>query len=120
MIDLTTIRAEMRAASEACVGEGGHNYSTVSSATIARFKNIAFPREILAILDRLDRLEEGMERIRDWPDLYRKSIFRPIDTDAVHALLVANGWTLDGVSAHIARGMFAPMAEFARETLEGA
>lgn len=54
----------------------------------------------------LDRLEtEGYVIVHpdDYANVYPLDVFPKLDTADVHAILQKHGYTLDGVSAHVAR-----------------
>lgn len=67
--------------------------------------------------DRIDELEEALQRIVQWADAYPIDIFPEPDLKKARALLEAGGVTLDSVSAHCMRHVVEGVGKIARGAL---
>lgn len=67
--------------------------------------------------DRIDELEEALQRIIQWSEAYPLEIFPEPDLKKARALLEAGGITLDSVSAHCMRHVVEGVGKIAREAL---
>lgn len=71
----------------------------------------------IAQQDRIDELEEALQRIQQWSEAYPLDIFPEPDLKKARALLEAGGITLDAVSAHCMRHCIEGVGKIAREAL---
>jgi hypothetical protein len=69
------------------------------------------------IEDRLDRLIDALQRIEQWSRAYPLDIFPEPDLKAVAGILKSYGYTLDAVSASMARHVLDGVGKIAREAL---
>lgn len=67
--------------------------------------------------DRIDELEEGLQKIVQWSEAYPLDIFPEPDLVKARALLEAGGITLDAISAHCMRHVVGGVGKIARDTL---
>jgi hypothetical protein len=70
--------------------------------------------------ERCDELQEALWRIAKWADAYPTSVFPEPDEAYLrraHELLVADGKTLDRISAHVLRHALNGVGEIARGAL---
>jgi hypothetical protein len=67
--------------------------------------------------DRIDDLEEALQRILQWSEAYPSDIFHepsPEECHRAHKLLTANGMTLDAFSASMGRHCLKGIGDIAR------
>ena len=69
--------------------------------------------------DRVDDLEEALQRIVQWSEAYPIDIFPQLDWKKAAELLKAGGITLDAVSAHCMRHVVEGVGKIASEALRG-
>lgn len=70
--------------------------------------------------DRIDDLEEALQRIVQWSEAYPTDIFHapsPEECQRAHKLLTANGMTLDAFSASMGRHCLKGIGDIARGAL---
>lgn len=67
--------------------------------------------------DRIEELEEALQKIVSWSEAYPLDIFPEPDLKRARALLEAGGITLDAVSAHCMRHVIEGVGRIAREAL---
>jgi hypothetical protein len=68
--------------------------------------------------DRVDELEEALQRIAQWSEAYPLDIFPEPDLKAARKLLEAGGITLDSIAAHCMRHVIEGVGKIAREVLK--
>lgn len=68
--------------------------------------------------DRIERLEEALQRIVQWSEAYPLDVFPEPDWKKANELLTAGGITLDAVSASCMRRVVEGVGKIAREALE--
>ena len=94
-----------------------------SSAVLANISaRIAATRALVdetneATQDRIDDLEEALQRIADWSDAYPIEVFPEPDWPKARALLEAGGVTLDSVSADCMRHCVEGVGKIAKGVL---
>lgn len=71
----------------------------------------------MAQQDRIDELEEALQRIVQWSEAYPIDIFPEPDFKKVRELLAAGGITIDSVSASNMRHVVEGVGKIAREAL---
>lgn len=74
--------------------------------------------DLVEMQDRIDRLEEALEFIRDLDSCYPEDIFPPPDIAKVRLLLHGSGITLDSVAAYCLRHLVKTVSRTARRALE--
>jgi hypothetical protein len=70
--------------------------------------------------DRIDKLEEALQRIARWADAYPLQVFPEVDAAyhaAAHEVLTANGMTLDRLSASAMRHVITQVGKIAADAL---
>jgi len=68
--------------------------------------------------DRIERLEEALERIEQWSCAYPLTVFPEPDLKRARELLEAGGMTLDSISAHAMRHVVEGVGEIASRALK--
>lgn len=71
-----------------------------------------------AEVERAERYEEALWKIKQWADAYPLDIFPEPDMKKAHALLQAGGITLDAVSASCMRHVIASVSKIAKDALD--
>jgi hypothetical protein len=74
--------------------------------------------ELEELRDRVDQLEETLQKIVQWADAYPLDIFPKPDYARARALLEAGGMTLDAISADCMWHVVEGVGKIAREALE--
>ena len=67
--------------------------------------------------DRIEKLEEALQRILQWSEAYPLAIFPEPDLQRAHEVLKANGMTVDAISASAMRHVIIGVGKIAREAL---
>lgn len=70
-------------------------------------------------IERLERLEEALQRIADWADAYPLEVFPEPDLKRARQVLEAHGMTVDAISASAMRHVITRVAHIARDALGG-
>ena len=68
--------------------------------------------------NRIERLEEALERIEQWSCAYPLTVFPEPDLKRARELLEAGGMTLDSISAHAMRHVVEGVGEIASRALK--
>jgi hypothetical protein len=71
-----------------------------------------------AALERIEELEEALQRIETWGDAYPRDIFLPPDLKKARELLAAGGMTLDAVAADCMRHVAENVAKISTAALK--
>ena len=82
---------------------------------MSRDEILAAPRD--AALDRIETLEDALDKIKQWSEAYPIDIFKEPDLEKAHRVLTENGMTLGGISAHVARHVVKGVGDIARTAL---
>ena len=70
--------------------------------------------------DRIEHLEEALQRIVQWSEAYPLDIFPEPDWQKARQLLESGGITLDSISAHCMRHVVDGVGKIAKKALENA
>ena len=68
--------------------------------------------------DRIEQLEDALQRIADWSDAYPLSVFPEPDWKRAAELLATGGIMLDAISAHNMRLVIEGVGKIAKEALK--
>ena len=68
--------------------------------------------------ERIDDLEDALQRIINWSEAYPLNVFPKPDLKKARDLLEAGGITLDAVASHCMRHVITGAAKIAREALD--
>lgn len=77
--------------------------------------------DAIELEDRVEDLEAALRRVIEWADAYPLTVFPAVDKDyamAAHAVLVANGMTLDRLSADAMRHCLSGVRRIASAALD--
>lgn len=75
--------------------------------------------EYEALLMRIDKLEDALQKIKNWADAYPLDIFPEPDFKKAHKILTAEGMTLDAISASAMRHVITGVKEIVENALTG-
>lgn len=79
----------------------------------------ALQDEIERLHDRNDDLVDALHQIVSWSEAYPLDIFPEPDFKKAHEVLMANGMTIDAISASAARHVVEGVGQIARAALKG-
>lgn len=71
----------------------------------------------MTLQDRIDDLEQALQRIVQWSEAYPLDIFPEPDWKKANELLTAGGIRLDAISAHCMRHVVEGVGQIARDAL---
>lgn len=69
--------------------------------------------------ERIDKLEDALQKIKNWADAYPLDIFPEPDFKKAHKILTAEGMTLDAISASAMRHVITGVKEIVENALTG-
>jgi hypothetical protein len=75
------------------------------------------PVRMFHMQERIDDLEDALQRIINWSEAYPLAVFPKPDLKKARDLLEAGGITLDAVASHCMRHVITGAAKIAREAL---